>query len=371
MELTSWFYNSMETQLKGRYISSEHILPLFKIYSEKSKISTIGSSEMGKVIPMITIGNGKKNVLAWSQMHGNESTTTKALFDFLKFINQREFLQSEIETFLNGYTVHIIPMLNPDGAAVFTRENANNVDLNRDAKNLSQKESQCLRQIFDNLKPDLCLNMHDQRSIFGFENGEPAAISFLSPASDGQRSITESRKKAMKHIVKMNRFLQKVIPGKIGRFDDGYNENCTGDSFQKMNVPTILFEAGHHDQDYSREKSREYLFYSLLALFEIVGDHKQIDYSAYFKIPENQKNYRDIIIRNIAYEEGQSNIDLAIQYSEILKDGTIQFIPKVDEIGNLNHLFGHREKDAKDLEISDFKKLLNNSENLIDIVSKI
>src|SRR5690606_15400162 len=127
----------------------------------------------------------------------NESTTTKALFDFFKFLSQEEAFQDEIEAFLRNYTFYVFPILNPDGAKLYTRENANGVDLNRDAQNLSEKESQCLRRVFEELNPSLCLNLHDQRSIYGLKNGNPATISFLSPAADKKRKITQARKEAM------------------------------------------------------------------------------------------------------------------------------------------------------------------------------
>src|SRR5690606_18083352 len=267
MEISSWYRDNFELDLKGKYVTLEHINPVLRKYEKEFEISIVGTSELGNDIPLIRIGYGSKIVLGWSQMHGNESTTTKALFDFFKFISQKEAFQNEIELFLENYSFYVFPILNPDGAKLYTRENANGIDLNRDAQNLSQKESQCLRKIFDKLNPSLCLNFHDQRSIYGFENGNPATISFLSPAADNERTVTDSRKTAMEQIVKMNACLQKYLPGQVGRYDDSFNDACVGDTFQKAGVPTILFEAGHYKYDYQREKTREFIFYSILSLF--------------------------------------------------------------------------------------------------------
>jgi murein tripeptide amidase MpaA len=54
-------------------------------------------------------------------------------------------------------------MLNPDGADMYTRLNANEVDLNRDSQNLTQPESKVLREIFDLFQPHYCFNLHDQQ----------------------------------------------------------------------------------------------------------------------------------------------------------------------------------------------------------------
>src|SRR5690606_13406057 len=115
-------------------------------------------------------------IMLWSQMHGNETTTTKALFDVLNTFKTQNSI-------LDACTILIIPILNPDGAEVYTRLNANNVDLNRDAQNLSQPESRVLRDCFNRFKPNFCFNLHGQRTIFSVDNtSQSATVSFLSPA---------------------------------------------------------------------------------------------------------------------------------------------------------------------------------------------
>ena len=135
-------------------------------------------------------------------MHGNESTTTKALFDFFNLINSDSELVNKL---LNTFTFYCIPMLNPDGAKLYTRENANNIDLNRDSQLLSQPESNILRQVFDDFKPDYCFNLHDQRTIFGVdESCQPATLSFLAPSFNESREINECRLKAIDLIATIN-----------------------------------------------------------------------------------------------------------------------------------------------------------------------
>ncbi len=90
MQITSWYTRNFEDRLKGRYITINHILPLLDHYREVFNISVAGFSETGVEIPLVSFGKGGKKVLIWSQMHGNESTTTKALFDFFKFITSNK-----------------------------------------------------------------------------------------------------------------------------------------------------------------------------------------------------------------------------------------------------------------------------------------
>jgi len=364
MKIEAWYSNNFESRLTGRYITLEHINPLLKEYKNVFEISSLGVSELEKNIFSIKIGTGKKKVLAWSQMHGNETTTTKAIFDFIKFIQQKDIFQDEIRAFLKEYTLYLIPILNPDGAECYTRENSNSVDLNRDAQDLSQKESKILDNAFKTIQPDLCLNLHGQRTIFGLENGLPATISFLSPSANKEREVTRSRIEAMKLIVKMNKALQNYIPGQVGRYDDSFNSNCFGDNFQMKGVPVILFEAGHYNNDYLREKTREYIFYTFLTLFGII-DSVEVDEKEYFSIPENKKNYKDFILRNVRFNKDDKPFSIAIQYVEELADGKIKFIPKIENMGELDNIIGHIEIQGNNEEV------LVNSQNNVKIGDEI
>jgi len=362
MKIEDWYCDNFESKLNGRYITNKHILPLLEDYKNLYEISVAGHSENEIPISLVKIGKGPKVVLGWSQMHGNEATTTKALFDLFKFMSQKDFFQEEIDTFLNNYTLFIIPILNPDGAKLYTRENKNQIDLNRDAQNLSQSESRTLRKIFDEVKPSLCLNMHDQRSIYGFVDGNAATVSFLSPAADKERTLTEARIIAMQHIAKINDVLQNYIPGQVGRYHDSYNPECVGDTFQQLGVPTILFEAGHFQQDYQREKTREFIFYSLLALFDIAFPKKDKNsYKEYFTIPENLKNYNDFILKNVSVREFSQPVSIAIQYVETFNKTKIELIPIIMDIGSLKNRYAYSEKDMEGTEI------LTNSHNNLTV----
>ena len=366
MKIRDWYKDNWEHRLEGRYISLEMILPILDAYNDIFEISYIGISEEDRTIPLIRIGAGKKVILAWSQMHGNESTTTKALFDLFKFLNAPSIYQDKIASFLNEFSLVIIPMLNPDGSGYYTRENANKVDLNRDFQDLSQRESRYLRSVFEQVQPVMCLNMHDQRTIYGADFGKPATISFLAPAADIDRKITKSRKIAMEQIVRMAKGLENIIPGQIGRYDDSFNANCVGDSFQMEGVPTILFEAGHFPGDYEREKTREFVFYALLILFGII-DFEENDYSykEYFSLPENNNNFRDLILRNAILPCQENAVDISIQYVETLSEGKIKFEPYIDSIGLLSELNGHTEINLN------FSKILTDSQELLTVGVKV
>ena len=50
----------------------------------------LGYSVEGRPIRMVSVGNGKVNILMWSQMHGNESTATRSIVDLLSFFAENK-----------------------------------------------------------------------------------------------------------------------------------------------------------------------------------------------------------------------------------------------------------------------------------------
>ena len=340
-----------ENALFGRYICLSDIESLLL----KLNPEIIGKSVLDKPIYKYTIGTGKIKVFMWSQMHGNESTTTKALFDFFNFIHSKEIIAIQM---LQEFTFCFLPMLNPDGAQLYTRENANGIDLNRDAFNLSQPESKILRQTFDEFKPDFCYNLHDQRTIFGAGvTGNVATVSFLAPSFNENRDVNKARSKAMNVIVAMNNELQHHIPNQVGRFDDGFNINCIGDTFQQLNVPTILFEAGHYENDYYREYTRKMIFIALISGLIFISENDIVDNENehYLKIPQNKINFYDFIYRNVKinYDGKEIITNFAAQYKEELVDGKIQFNAYIAVIGELKGFYGHFQYNAHKMLYSD------------------
>lgn len=337
--------------LFGRYITLKDIEPLLSILQTE----VIGKSVLGKPIYKYEIGTGKIRVFMWSQMHGNESTTTKALFDFFNVIHSQDEIGVKL---LQEFTFCFLPMVNPDGAELYTRENANKVDLNRDSVDLSQPESQLLRKTFEHFKPDFCYNLHDQRTIFGAGNeGNVATVSFLAPSYNESREINDVRSKAMNVIVAMNNELQNHIPNQVGRFDDGFNINCIGDMFTSLNVPTILFEAGHYQYDYYREYTRKMIFISLISGLKYIYENDIVnnDIAKYLSIPQNNIVFYDFLYKNIKinYDGKEIITNFAAQYKEELIDGKIQLNAYIVEIGELKGKFGHYLYNAHKMRYSD------------------
>jgi hypothetical protein len=303
----------------------------------------LGKSVLNQPIYGYFWGRGDTKVLMWSQMHGNESTSTRALTKLMNGLDAG--FGGEI---FDKISLLIIPQLNPDGAKAYTRFNANEVDLNRDAILLSQPESKLLKKVFEDYSPDFCFNLHDQRTIFAAgKQGLPATLSFLAPAGDPQKSITPQRLIAMQLIAGIDARLQACIPGQIGRFDDTFNPNCVGDTFTALGVPTLLFEAGHFNQDYHRDFSSEMMLKAYEVALNSIANKDYLDFTLeeYLQIPENEKDCVDLIIEGVKINANEGILEdqeLAIQYQEVLRDERVFFEPTFHAYGSKLEVLAHR-----------------------------
>ncbi len=77
--------------------------------------SVIGKSLVGREIPLISVGEGKKAVLFVGTHHGMEWITTAILLDFLRDVGKEAARGGELSVVIENRTLYVVPMLNPDG----------------------------------------------------------------------------------------------------------------------------------------------------------------------------------------------------------------------------------------------------------------
>lgn len=328
--------------VNDRYINNDSLTDFLDNLNLYFKVDVVGKSVENLDIKTVSWGVGSTKVFMWSQMHGNESTTTKAVVDFLNLLNTCQ--EDWVKDWYSYFTFLIVPILNPDGAKYYTRVNANQVDLNRDSIDLTQPESRILRKLFDEFKPEYAFNLHDQRTIFGVEGFElPATISFLAPSYNEEREVNANREEAMKLIAAINNEVQKIIPNQVGRFDDSFNINCIGDYFQSRGAVTILFEAGHYQGDYKRDETRKVVFRSLLKVLKTIKERTYNDFTIenYFSIPNNVKSFNDVALLHVFMPDRSEEFIVNIQYLEQLKGNKVNFSPIIVDINKKQSKFVH------------------------------
>lgn len=356
--LTAQLYESYERfkepSLEKRRIKHGDIQGLIQKFGQNPKfeVNKVGESIQGRDLHLISIGTGEENVFLWSQMHGDEPTATQAIFDILNFLDS-PFLAAEKQLILSKLKLHFLPMVNPDGAEVFQRRNALGVDLNRDALRLQSPEGRALKGIRDSLDASFGFNLHDQSRYYNAERTpKPATISYLASAYNYEKDINETRAKAMKVIVFMDRIIQQYAPGQVGRYSDEFEPRAFGDNIAKWGTSLILIESGGYADDREKQEIRKLNYVSILsALYTIAnGSYRDILLEEYTKIPSNDRKLFDLKIEKVTYEllDKEYILDLGLFRNEVDLPGhdDFYFRASLGDQGDLSTFYGYETFDA-------------------------
>jgi hypothetical protein len=214
-------------------------------YPGRVRAEEVGRSVEGRPIHLVTLGQGPRPVLLWSQMHGDEPSATPALLDLADRLLAEEGTERDGHV-LDRLTLLLVPMLNPDGTERYTRRNGQGIDINRDALNLATPEGRVLKAVRDRHQPVLGFNLHDQdrRTVVG-ESGALASISLLAVAGDPQGTVTEGRLRAKRVASLLAATLGPFVGAtSIGRYDEDWSPRAFGDNLTAWGTPVVLVESG-------------------------------------------------------------------------------------------------------------------------------
>jgi hypothetical protein len=359
--LETAFEQYKEPAITHRRFKHADIQPLIQKHSSAFEIEELGESVERKSISSLTWGEGQTKVLLWSQMHGNESTATMSLFDLFNFLEATGDAFDELRQVLkSNLQIKFIPMLNPDGADAFKRRNALDIDLNRDAISQISPEAVILKSIRDAFEPEFGFNLHDQQIYYNVDKTpKQATISVLAPGYNYERDVNEVRARAMKAIVGMNEVLQQVIPGGVGKYDDGFEPRAFGDNIQKWGTSTILIESGGYVGDPEKQFIRKLNFMIILnALHQIaLKGYEAYSVDQYFEIPDNGFQLMDLILQEVQVpvEGDWYPTDIAIRRRESNADSTYYVTGSVDDLGDMQVYFGLEELEANGLRYEEGK----------------
>ena len=102
------------------YAKMMQVIDCFSVRYPFLSFSYLGESILGRGIPILTLGNGKKEILYVGAHHGMEWITSILLLRFVNdfceiFRNDKSIYRTSLSLLCEQYTVYVIPMLNPDG----------------------------------------------------------------------------------------------------------------------------------------------------------------------------------------------------------------------------------------------------------------
>lgn len=343
-----------EPTLIHRRFKHADIEPLVLKRKETSvfEVIQLGVSVLKKPIYQLKYGTGPKKVMLWSQMHGNEPTATMALMDIFNFLEGHDDGMDSIRNLLQTQTsLYFIPMLNPDGADVYTRRNAMDVDLNRDARAGETVEGQLLIQAAQTVQPNYGFNLHDMNIYYNVPGtSNPVTIALLAPAYNENRDVNEVRGNAMKIAAGINRIVQGYVPDGVAKYDDTYSPRGFGDNFQSWGASTVLIESGGYKGDPEKQFIRKLNFIIILnSLIEIAqGSYSQYDITEYEAIPFSASQLSDVVLRHVgaSHDSIGYKVDIAINRDEQTVGNRYYVRSRITDIGDLAENYGYDELDA-------------------------
>ncbi len=312
---------------------------------ELFSLEEIGRSVEGRSLNHVWFGRGPFHVLLWSQMHGDEPTATSALFDVFEFV-RRHRDEAAVRLLLDRLTVHVVPMLNPDGAERFQRRNAQGIDINRDALLLQTPEGRALKALRDRLRPALGFNLHNQNwQTSPGKTAEPAAISLLAVAFDAARSDNPGRIRAKKVCATIRDTLEPLAAGRLARYDEEFEMRAFGDNITKWGTSVVLIETGAWPGDHPDTALVRLNFVALVSSLESLasGAVEAADPARYQSLPLNDSNIFYRLVRHASIVTGSGvapflgDMGLVVARRVLVENGERQLhlLTRIDDLGDL------------------------------------
>ena len=317
-------------------------------------VKIVGTSVEGRSINMVSFGKGETKILLWSQMHGDEPTATAALLAIFNYLSQN-FSEPFVQSLYRNLSIHAIIMLNPDGAQKFQRRNAQDIDINRDARLLQSPEGRALKNMKDQINPDFGFNLHDMggRETVG-DTKKILSIALMAPPYNKENEDNDSRNRAKQIALIIKKTLDNFIPGHISRYKADYMPRAFGDSMQDWGVSTVLIESGRAITTDAKFLVR-LNFVSLLSAFSAMADgsFENENPAEYDKIPLEGIELFDLLIKDILIFNGEGHPpfrgDIGININHTKKGNDIEINSLIKDLGDLSITAGINEINGKNL----------------------
>ncbi len=272
------------------------------------EVEVLTRSEEGRTIHHLTCGTGPTAVQIWARQHGDEALCSAALMDFLGFVADRRDTPL-VQTLLSRLTLHIVPMVNPDGVERLTRHNAMGIDPNRDARLLQTPSGRALRMIFERYSPEVCFNLHDQEPRKSTDDtGELIGLSYQACPFDREETLGPQLLRAKQICGVMLRALSPWLEGHIARYEADYMSRAFGDSMSRWGVASILIESGGWFGPAREAENfvvRGHLLSLLAGLTAVAtGAERGMTPAPYDALPLEGNPHFDLLIRNTLVLDG-------------------------------------------------------------------
>lgn len=184
-------YEDMIAELNKLESNSRYPVDVFTLEEAGTEVN---KSEQGRDLYVATVGDGPEDVWVQGRIHGNEPYGAESILTLLKDLGTNG--SAEYQQIRDAFTIHFIPMYNPDGSEMNIRHTVlyddatgepllnsagqqQRVDLNRDwvANRFQADESLAFYEYWTELKPDYGIDIHHQGLKKQYGTGDDVTLS--------------------------------------------------------------------------------------------------------------------------------------------------------------------------------------------------
>jgi murein peptide amidase A len=144
--LTAFLVSDCLSQSKPEKETKKGMIIYSQISDSDIPWNVFAKSVDGREIYLLELGKGDSTTLIFGGFHGNETLGIELVFRFAQYLYKEN--QSPLKS-----KVIIIPVLNPDGLVNAKRQNANDVDINRNFPTANWSKEYDLKRNFPGLSP--------------------------------------------------------------------------------------------------------------------------------------------------------------------------------------------------------------------------
>jgi len=283
---------------------------LHREHQSTTTLSQVGSTLEGRTIWTLQLGRGPRRVLVWSRQHGDEKISTAALLNSLAYLLSENGYGPAREI-LDGATLLVVPMVNPDGVHRFIRRNSMGIDPNRDAQKAITAEGRALRRAKEAFNPTVAFNLHDMypRKSTSTEKNL-VALALQAGPFDEWGSDNEVRRVGKRLCARMAEAAGRFAHGHITRYDSGHMPQAFGDYMMRGGVSTVLVESGGWWEPGADAFVARLHFLALLAGLHAAatGSMDAGNASFYDSLPlDSGRPYLDLVIRDPIILDGSGH----------------------------------------------------------------
>ncbi|GAB3253988.1 M14 family zinc carboxypeptidase [Arthrobacter pigmenti] len=279
----------------------------------------VNKSEQGRDLYVATVGTGEEDVWIQGRIHGNEPYGTESILAILKKLSSNG--SKTYQQIRDAYTIHFIPMYNPDGSEKNIRhtitEDGTRVDLNRGwvEGGFKASESLAFYEYWTMVDPAFGIDIHHQGLKQEAGTGDDVTLSLGISLAPGGPTLPNIKDGAYDVLTRqMQGYVYQEL-SKYGfinmdRYQVGENNNLEIDikggvvsammlglNYQGLNEeehsnPVVFFETSGNSSDYSLgQKARgKSIRQNVLAMKELLlgmatGEVQEVDPETWDEIP--------------------------------------------------------------------------------------